>query len=82
MTDFVEKSNVNFATMIRNQLSISRQKTFLEDYRAKLLTKRAELLNEVGVMGHDDFVALLEIFDLKLQNINKQFDEQKPFKFI
>ncbi len=61
--------------MISNKLNISRQKTLLGDYRAKLLKKRAELLKEVGEMTHDDFVALLEIFDRKLENINEQFSK-------
>jgi len=61
--------------MISDKLNISRQKTLLKDYRANLLQKRAELLKEVGEMAHDDFVALLEIFDQKLENINKQFNK-------
>ena len=73
--DSDRESTITFAAMNHNKLNISRQKMLLVDYRAKLLAKRTKLLKEVGQMAHDDFVVLLEIFDQKLENINKQFNE-------
>ena len=42
------------------------------NYRQKLLDKKAELLKDIGGMAHDDFVALLEILDKKLEKINEK----------
>lgn len=58
--------------MISEKLNKSRQKTLSQDNRGKLLDKRAELLKGIGEMEHDDFVALLEIFDKKLETISKK----------
>lgn len=65
--------------MINEKLNISRQKTLLKDYHQKLLDKKAELLKDIGEMAHDDFVALLEILDKKLEKINEKKKEAKQF---
>ncbi len=65
--------------MISGKLNKSRQQTLQRDSRHKLLQKRAELLKDIGGMSHDDFVALLEIFDDKLAKIS-QTAKQKETK--
>ncbi len=66
-------SNIIFDNMISKRLIKSRQKTLLQDYRCRLLDKREKLLKGIGEMEHDDFVALLEIFDKKLETISNKF---------
>jgi cytoplasmic iron level regulating protein YaaA (DUF328/UPF0246 family) len=61
--------------MAHNKLDSTRQKTLLKHYRDKLIQKRADLLKRIGEMAHDDFVALLEIFDKKLEKIKEKFNQ-------
>jgi len=58
--------------MTSSKLNQTRQKTLLKHYRQMLMEKRAALLRKIGEMAHDDFVALLEIFDKKLERIKEK----------
>ena len=44
----------------------------LQDCKHKLLSKKSRLLQGVVKLNHDDFEALLQIFDSKLKTINDQ----------
>ena len=61
--------------MTQDKLDTNQQKTLLKRYRDKLIEKRADLLKRIGEMTHDDFVALLEIFDKKLEKIKDKFNQ-------
>ncbi len=64
MFPFYEKQNTR-------KMSKSNKRNTLLEYKRRVLRKKSRLLKGVVEMNHDDFEALLQIFDLRLRSINE-----------